>query len=164
MVSTARIPHKVNLTLTDATKMSILLNTLEIKKAAKYNFDAEVLLTFALSVGYNRVISNSFLTLKTKLHITNIPEHLFINGHLKKYGKKIVSRFTIQEPQCYMNNPSWLHYNISSKTKSDYLYILGQRSLHNKNRFIPEHYVEDRYWKNPLIKHSDRIITLILEK
>ena len=144
--------------------MSILLNTLEIKKAAKNNYDAEVLLTFALCVGFNKVVSNSFLHLKRKLNINNIPEHLFINGHLKKYDKKIVSRFLIKEPQCYMTNPSWLHYQIASKEKSEYLYILGQRSLNNKNRFIPEYYVEEQYWKNPLVKHSDRILTLILEK
>ena len=56
--------------------MSILLNTLEIKKAAKNNYDAEVLLTFALCVGFNKVVSNNvsvqnvsriFITLEEKI-------------------------------------------------------------------------------------------------
>lgn len=144
--------------------MSILLNTFEIKKASRKSTDAEVILTFALCFGIGNVISSNFLLLKRKLHIKSVPEHLFINGHLKKYRNLIVSNFSIKEPQCYMSNPKWLHYNISSKEKSDYLYILGQRSLQNKNRFIPEYYVEEQYWKNPLIKHSDRKLTFILEK
>jgi|TARA_X000000950_G_scaffold80626_1_gene101377 hypothetical protein len=164
MVSTARIPSKFKLILTNAKKMTILLNTVEIKKAAKNNYEAEIVLTFALSVGYNKIISTSFPHLKNKLHISGVPEFLFIRGYLKKYKNKIVSNFRINEPQCYMNNPSWLHLKISAEAKSDYLYILGQRSLHNKNRFIPEYYVENKYWNNPLVKHSDRILTFILEK
>lgn len=144
--------------------MNILLNTLEIKKVAKNIPEAEVVLTFALSIGYERVISYNFASLREKLAIRHIPEHLFTNGYLVKYQSKIVSKFRIVEPQCYMTNPSWLHYNLSAKTKSDYLHILGQRSLCNKNRTIPEYWVEPTYWKNPLIKHSDRTITFILEK
>jgi hypothetical protein len=164
MVSAARIPSEFKLILTNAKKMTILLNTVEIKKAARNNYEAEVVLTFALCVGYNKIISSSFFHLKNKLHIAGVPEYLFTRGHLKKYNNKIVSKFKINEPQCYMSNPGWLHYNVSAETKSDYLYILGQRSLHNKNRFIPEYYVENKYWNNPLVKHSDRILTFILEK
>jgi len=144
--------------------MHILLNILEIKKAAKNHADAEVLLTFALAVGKNCVISTSFESLRQKLYISYIPEYLFTKGYLQRYPNKIVSRFEIQEPQCYMTSPGWLHYNISSKIKSDYLHILGQRSMHSNQNYFPEHYVDERYWKNPLITHADRMIKLTLEK
>lgn len=144
--------------------MRILLNILEIKKAAKNHPDAEVLLTFALAAGKDRIISTSFEVLKQKLHISYIPEFLFIKGYLQRYPNKIVSRFEIEEPQCYMSSPGWLHYNISSKIKSDYLHILGQRSMNSNHNYFPEHYVDERYWKNPLITHADRMIKLTLEK
>lgn len=143
--------------------MRILLNIQEIKKAAKNIPDAEVLLTFALAMGKDRIISTNFESLKQKLHISHIPEFLFIKGYLQRYPNKIVSRFEIEEPQCYMNSPGWLHYNIASKTKSDYLHILGQRNTHSSLNYFPEHYIEERYWKNPLISHADRMIKLILE-
>lgn len=142
----------------------ILLNILEIKKFAKSNKDAEILLTFALAIGPNKIISNNFYNLKQKLHIDSFPNFLITKGYFDKYPDKIVSRFTIEEPQCYMTNASWLHYPLPSIIKSDYLHILGQRSLDNKTRFFPEYYLEERYRKNPLINHSDRKIKLILEK
>ena len=150
--------------MTVATNMRILLNVLEIKKAAKNISDAEILLTFALAVGPNKIISTNFTLLKDKLHIRSVPEFLFTKGYLQKYPNKIVSRFTIEEPQCYMTNPSWIHYNIPSKIKSDYLHILGQRSLANTTKIIPEYYLDSYYWSNPLITHVDRKIKFTLEK
>ena len=142
----------------------ILLNILEIKKAAKNIKDAEILLTFALAIGPNKIISNNFYNLKEKLKIDNFPQFLITKGYFDKYPDKIVSRFTIEEPQCYMTNGSWLHYSLPSNIKSDYLHILGHRSLDNKNRFLPDYFVDTKYHKNPLINHSDRKIKLILEK
>lgn len=144
--------------------MRILLNILEIQKAAKNNSDAQVVLTFALAAGKDRVISTNFTSLRQKLHIATVPQFLFTKGYLQKYPNKIVSRFQILEPQCYMTNPGWLHYQVSSKIKSDYLHILGQRSISNSEKQFPEYYVEAQYRKNPLITHADRMIKLTLEK
>ena len=144
--------------------MRILLNILEIKKAARQNPNAEVVLAFALAVGKDRIISTNFISLREKLNIASVPEFLFTKGYLQKYPNKIVSRFEILEPQCYMTNPSWLHYKVPVKTKSDYLHILGQRSLSNTSKIFPEYYLRERHWKNPLITHADRMIHLTLEK
>lgn len=164
MVQTAAISYKSILALTFTLHMRILLNILEIKKAAKNNSDAEVLLTFALAVGANKIISTNFTSLREKLNIASVPQFLFNKGYLERFPNKIVSRFYLTEPQCYMTNPAWLHYKVSSKIKSDYLHILGQRSLSNSSNYFPEHYVDERYWKNPLITHADRMINLTLEK
>ena len=47
--------------------MRILLNMIEIKKTAKGNTDAEVLLVFCLAAGINKVISTNFTFLREKL-------------------------------------------------------------------------------------------------
>ena len=137
---------------------------IEIKKTAKGNTDAEVLLVFCLAAGINKVISTNFTFLREKLFISSVPQFLFTNGHLQKYPNKIVSRFKIEEPQCYLTNPSFLHFNLLSKTKSDYLHILSQRSISNELKYIPEHYVDEQYWRNPLITHVDRKIKFTMEK
>ena len=98
----------------------ILLNILEIKKAAKNIKDAEILLTFALAIGPNKIISNNFYNLKEKLKIDNFPQFLITKGYFDKYPDKIVSRFTIEEPQCYMTNGSWLHYSLPTNIKRGY--------------------------------------------
>lgn len=164
MVQTAAISYKSILALTIPNYMRILLNILEIKKAARNNPDAEVLLTFALAVGPNRVISTNFTSLRDKLNISSVPQFLFTKGYLERFPTTIVSRFYLEEPQCYMTNPGWLHYKLPAKIKSDYLHILGQRSLSNSSNCFPEHYVDELYWKNPLITHADRMIKLTLEK
>ena len=151
--------------LTLTTNKFIMLNVLEIKTLAQNNADVEVLLTFCATQKAGSVISKNEISLQKKLNIKYIPRNLYTKGYLEyKHPNFIVSNFKIQEPQCYMLNPSWLHYKVSSKIKSDYLHILGQRSINNTNNFIPEYYVDKAYWKNPLICHADRKLKLILEK
>ena len=155
----------MTLNLTPGLHNSILLNTIKTQKDARNNPDAEVVLTFALVCGKNTIISNSFNFLKTKLHINSVPEFLFIKKFLTKTAdNKIVSLYSIEEPQSYMRNASWLHLNVSSSIKSNYLKILGQRSLMNMNDFIPEHYLDSASRKNPLVQHVDRKIYFTMEK
>jgi hypothetical protein len=151
--------------LTNTDKKIIILNVLEIKQLAQNNADAEVLLAFCASKKVGSVIAKDEVSLQRKLNIKYIPRHLYNKGYLQyKPTGNIVSYFRIHEPQCYMTNYLWLGYNVSSKIKSDYLHILGQRSIANNNRFIPDYYIDEIYWKNPLICHADRKINLILEK
>jgi len=151
--------------LTITSNKSIILNVLEIKALAQNNADVEVLLTFCATQKVGAVIAKSEISLQNKLNIKYIPRYLYTKGYLEyKHPNNIVSYFKIHEPQSYMINPSWLHYNVSSKIKSDYIHILGQRSISNTNNFIPDHYVDKIYWKNPLICHADRKIKFILEK
>jgi hypothetical protein len=151
--------------LTNSGKKIIVLNVLEIKTLAQNNADAEVLLTFCASNEVGSVLAKDEISLQRKLNIKYIPRHLYNKGYLQyKPPGNIVSYFSIHEPQCYMINSSWLTYNVSSKVKSDYLHILGQRSITNKKRFIPDYYIDQVYWKNPLICHVDRKIKFILEK
>lgn len=142
-----------------------MLNVLEIKSLAHNNADAEVLLAFCATQKPGTLIARDERSLQRKLNITYIPRELYNKGYLDyEPPGNIVSYFKIREPQCYMVNALWLHYNVSSKIKSDYLHILGQRSIDNKKRFIPDYYVDKAYWKNPLVCHADRKIKFILEK
>ena len=138
--------------------MIVQFNWYELNKITRIP-DCQVILTFCLFINRKnpdiKRISGSHHMLKQKLNIANNYYALIHNKLILDCANGIFSNYTCQEPQSYITNCSFLHAKVPARTKCEYLYILSQRSLGNKNCWIPENYVEPEYWNNPFIKHEN---------
>lgn len=147
--------------------MIIQFNWYELNKITRIP-DCQVILAFCLFINRKnpdiKRIAGSHHMLKQKLNITNNYYALIHNKLILDCANGIFSNYECQEPQSYITNCSFLHAKVPPKIKCEYLYILSQRSLSNKNCWIPENYVEPEYWNNPFIKHENSKIKLTLEK
>jgi hypothetical protein len=125
--------------------------------------ESHVIMIFCLSVNPNNPISYSLSALKKKLNIDNIPNSIVYNRIIASYSHGIFTFINVKEPQCYVTNTSFVHMRLSAQVKSDYLYILSQRSIANKNNWIPDYYIPQKYHTNPLIAREKGKITFPLE-
>jgi hypothetical protein len=142
--------------------MVIQYNWYELNKISTLP-DTHVLIIFCLSIGVDKPISYSIKLLKQKLNIESIPNSLFSNNIITQYPHGIFCNYKTNEPQCYIRNTSFVHMRWSSQDKSDYIYILSQRSIANTNSWIPEYYIPQKYHNNPLIGREKGKITFPLE-
>jgi hypothetical protein len=142
--------------------MVIQYNWYELNKISKLP-EVHVLLIFCLSIGTEKPISYNIDLLKQKLNIENIPNSLFSNNIITKYNHGIFCNYKTNEPQCYINNGAFVHMRWSAQYKSDYLYILSQRSIGNNNNWIPDYYIHRKYHTNPLVGRDKGKITFPLE-
>jgi hypothetical protein len=147
--------------------MIIQFNWYELNQITRIP-DCHAILIFCLYINRasptTKRIASNHLMLQKKLNIgknyyTLIDRKLIIDS---KNG--IFSNFKCVEPQSYITNCSFLHAKTPARVKSEYLYILAQRSLNNLNTWVPENYVDSAYWKNPFIKHQNSKINFTLEK
>lgn len=143
--------------------MIVQYNWYELNSISKLP-EGHVLVIFALSVGMSKPISYSTNMLKHKLNIDNIPNSIFSKNIITQYHHGIFCNYKTNEPQCYIRNTSFVHMRLSAQIKSDYLYILSQRSIANKNNWIPDYYIHQKYHNNPLIGREKGKITFPLEK
>jgi hypothetical protein len=145
--------------------MSIQFNWCEMISVSTLA-DAHVVLLFCLyaNVYYpsNRRIASSHRMLQNKLHIGKNYYSLIASKFVIEHKNGLFSNFACTEPQSYLNNCSFVHSRVPAYLKSEYLHILSQRSINNTNNWIPEEYVEPKYWDNPFIerKQSKLIFTL----
>lgn len=121
------------------------------------------MLTYALTCSYNSIIACNESWLLQKLKISFIPRSVFKGGYFTKTAKGIVSKLTTKEPQSYFLNDSWLYDYEKLTDKIIYLHALSQRSISDKNFFIPDNYLEEKYWNNPFLKHRDGKIWFLPE-
>ena len=133
----------------------IQFNWYELKSCSENVPEGIIMLTFALSKGYNSIISSSESLILSRLNIDYIPQILYRKRYIVKTNKGIISNYTTSTHQCYFNEHEWLYDTESVYNKIVYIYSLSQRSITNKNLYIPESYLEDRYWDNPYLKHRD---------
>ncbi len=130
--------------------------------------DCQVILIFCLYINRSNPlvprIASSHHMLQKKLNIGNNYYSLIHSKLIVESKNGIFSNYQCREPQSYITNCSFLHKKTSPYLKSEYLYILSQRSLDNKNCWVPDNYVEENYWKNPFIKHENSKLKFTLEK
>jgi hypothetical protein len=130
--------------------------------------DSQVILMFCLFINKSNPlvprIAGSHQILQKKLNIGNNYYALIHSKLILESKNGIFSNFRCEEPQSYLTNSSFLHSKTSPYLKSEYLYILSQRNLGNKNCWIPENYVETECWKNPFITHNKSKLNFTLEK
>lgn len=120
-------------------------------------------MAYALTWEYNSVISIDEVSLLRKLKISYIPSILYRNQFITKREGLVIHSYKTREPQSYFLATEWLTDVSHLSDKLIYLYALSQRSLGNKNLFIPDSYLEDKYWKNPYLKHRDGRVWFIPE-
>ncbi len=142
--------------------MVVRYNWCEITSITKVP-ESQLILMFALYVGTKKPLSGSLELLRKKLHLDKMPSTLVNYGYIGVYNTGVFSHYKTIEPQSYIRDCSFLHMRFTAKEKSDYLYILSQRSIVSKNNWIPEHYVEQQYHTNPLIRKIKDKITFPLE-
>lgn len=142
--------------------MTILYNWYELNNISVLP-ESHVLMIFCLSVNQDRPISHSTRLLRKKLNIETIPNSIIQKNVIIQYDHGIFTTLKTKEPQCYINNTSFVHMRLSAQIKSDYLYILSQRSIANKNNWIPDYYIPLKYHTNPLIAREKGKITFPLE-
>jgi len=147
--------------------MIIQFNWCELNSITKLP-DSKIILMFCLYINKSnpleRKISSSHALLQKKLHIGKNYLALSAQNFILESRNGLFSNYVCQEPQSYLTNCSFLHAKVPPQLKSDYLYILAQRSLNNYNNWIPEEYVEEHHLTNPFIKHHKSKIIFTLEK
>jgi hypothetical protein len=129
--------------------------------------EGHMVLLFALYVNKSRIdkkLSANETLLMKKLNIDLMPNSLIFSKRLIQTYNGIFSNYKCKEPQNYITNCSFLHSKYPSKLKSNYLYILGQRSLANKNTWIPKEYVDEEHHTNPFITLDQDKLIFKLEK
>ena len=142
--------------------MIIRYNWIELNKISKLP-EAHVIMLFGLYLGIKKPLSSNLSFLMKKLNVERIPNTLLTNNFILHYETGIYCNYTTNEPQCYVRNCSFLHMRVPALVKSNYLYILSQRSIYNKNNWIPEYYIEPEHYNNPFIYRSKGKITFPLE-
>ena len=141
----------------------IYFNWYELRSASTNVPEGIIALTHALALGYNSVISLNESDLLKKLNIGYIPSQLYRNYHFVYGNFGIVTKFKTTEPQAYFINSSWIYDFNSLDHKMLYLYALSQRSIYKKNFFIPDNYLDNKYWNNPYLKHRNGKIWFLPE-
>lgn len=143
--------------------MVVQYNWYELNTISKLP-EAHVLVIFCLAIGINKPISYSTDLLKKKLNIDTIPNSIFSRNIITQYNHGIFCNYKTNEPQCYVENISFVHMRLSAQVKSDYLYILSQRPIGNTNNWIPDYYIHRKHHNNPLIIKDKGKIIFPLEK
>lgn len=138
-------------------------NWYELKTYSSNVPEGIIVLTHALSAGYNSFISSSDSSLLQNLNVKYVPPSLYRTGLFVKNKTGIINKYKTEEPQSYFSDISWIYDDDNISHKIIYLYALSQRSITNKNLFIPDTYLDDRYWNNPYLKHRDGKIWFIPE-
>ncbi len=138
-------------------------NWYELKSGSGNVPEGIITLTYALTKGYNSVISSSESLLLYRLNIDHIPQIVYRKSYIVKSPFGLLNKYIPKEPQCYFLDTEWLNTKESVYNKMVYIYALSQRSINNKNLFIPDIYLDDKYWDNPYLEHKDNKLWFIPE-
>lgn len=142
--------------------MRVQFNWYELQNITRVP-ENQLLLIYALYVGFEKRLSMDFTLLQSKLHIDAIYSDLFNRRFLIKTDYGIFSNYVCNDPQNYINNISFIHKKVSPIIKLEYIYILSQRNLKNPNNWIPEDYVEPQYRNNLFVYSRDYKIHFPME-
>lgn len=141
----------------------IQFNWYELKVDSSNVPEGIIVLTHALAKGYNSIITSNESSLLGQLKVSYVPPQIYKNKWFIKTSEGIKTKYITKEPQSYFLNSSWLYEYSTIYNKILYLYALSQRSISNRNFFIPETFLEEKYWNNPYLKHRDGKIWFLPE-
>ena len=131
--------------------------------------DNKLILIFCLYANkafpLERRIASSIQFLNKKLNTKAYPSTL-LNAGLIYANKKneVFSNYVCKEPQVYLTNFDFLTRKIPSYQKTDYLHMISQRRMSDRNNWIPRDYVSRTILDNPLIFLTATKIYFPLEK
>ena len=148
--------------------MIIQFNWAEISGVSKVP-ENQLILALCMFINYlrphDRKIAKSIDDLANKLKIDSVSSSLISKKLILNNYNGVISNYICAEPQNYTTNISFMYADVHVKHKTNYLYMLGQRTLNSKNRWIPDYYAEPKqYNTNPFITHTDNKIFFKLEK
>ena len=148
--------------------MIIQFNWCEINKISS-NPDNKLILIFCLYANkafpLERRLASSLHTLGKKLNTSSFPSTLLNNNYifLDKARKGVYSNYECREPQVYLTNFHFLTRKIPAYQKTEYLSMIAQRNMNNRNNWIPKEYVSKEFLDNPLIRTTATKIYFPLE-
>lgn len=124
-----------------------------------------IILAYCLSVPFGKRIGLNGDTMRYRFNIEKIPLHIFTRQYIKKGQDGVYNYYTVKDPQSWFKNNSFLtDKKVSLQHKVEYLHILSQRQIGDKNAFYSELILDKKYWGNPLITRYNGNIHLTLEK
>ena len=133
-----------------------LFNWQELSLDGKGIPEAILILTYALSLGYNSKIGFNAKDLHHRLNIEHIPFTLFFKRLLFNYPPHgIFSKYKCKEPQSYFYNREFMRYQYSVQDKVNYIFILANRRLDQPENFLPQRYIPENLWNNPFIERKN---------
>lgn len=142
----------------------IFFNWQQLRRDADNQFSSIIILTFALSQGYNNTLAYSRNNLLDKLFIDRVSSKLFSKRFLLLTGKyRVNSTYRQNNPQSYFTNYEWLYSRTKEEHKIAYLYALAQRPIACKDNFIIDKFLPKVFWQNPFYKHEKGKIIFYLE-
>lgn len=143
-------------------------NWSELNRLSNEENEAIIVLTYALYVGYNKLMAQNSQDLCKILKIPKIPaivySHRKITQKSRSTYNQIYSHYYTTDPQSYFQNPRFLIANIPLKYKIEYLYLLSLRSPYHTDNKIPITYLQTQNVHNPFTKRDSSHITFILEQ
>jgi hypothetical protein len=136
----------------------------ELKRDGGGQFEGILCLTYASIIGYNNTLAYGSKQLMSKLKIAKIPSLLFQRRYLRTVRGEILSFYSCKEPQSYFLSSKFLFSATTPKQKIEYLFMLSQRAIANENYYIPQEYVDEKYYTNPFIILKENRIYFLPEQ
>lgn len=140
-------------------------NWYEINVKAKKDYNSILILTYALSVGYNKKIAKRISNLIAILQISHVPRDVL--RFLREDVFELYSNIQTIEPQSYFNNSSFLKSKHNLIHKVNYIKLLSYRRIGDSSPFIYKDMLNNKQIrvieKNPFVKVGDTQIYFIRE-
>jgi hypothetical protein len=138
----------------------------ELLQKSKKDYDSIIILTYASTFRYNSKIANSSLDLVKKLNIHRIP--IWLKSYLSINKRfEIFTHYSVEEPQSYFTNPTFLLSVVPVTHKIQYLWLLSHRRNDEKVNYISRDFFKlkeiDGIKNNPFISIEKDKIIFILE-
>ena len=136
-------------------------NWIDLKLKTHNQINDILLLTYASTIGYNKIIANYTNELFKILRIDKI-DYIVFNKYFKNHNNNIYNLYKCEYSQSYFINNSFLTSGCTPRQKIEYLYFLSLRKNSVKNPHIPLKYVYNiSLLKNPFIYvNKDKIILI----
>lgn len=149
----------------------IYFNWYELYVKAKKDHNSILILTYALSVGYNQKIAKRISNLMAILQITHVTRDClrFIRQEelYKRKGFTLYSNIKTIEPQSYFKNSSFLRAKHHVTHKVNYIKLLSYRRIDDSSPFIYKDILTEKQLhsieNNPFVKVGDTQIYFIRE-
>jgi len=112
----------------------------DLCRQSDYNHESILILTYALYIGYNKLLAWNSTALMRKLFITYVPNNLNSKRLLIKKQDGLFSKYKVQQPQSYFINPSWMTAICPLSHKIGYLRALSLRNNVTTEPYVPLYY------------------------
>ena len=132
-------------------------NWYELIVKSRKDYNSILILTYALSVGYNKKIAKRISNLMTIVQIKHVPRDVL--RFFEEVNLTLYCKVKTEEPQSYFKNPSFLRAKHLPVHKVNYLKLLSYRRIDDLSPFIYKDMLTEKQIslaeKNPFVKVGD---------